>query len=95
VSERKREKMRASNGRDPQGEPEVGWRAFSAKTLTNRAGFHPVGGCAGHMCHLRASEEDARQSRATRRDVYGMLVSGLISVGMGMKLSGPGITYPC
>lgn len=70
----------------------VGQRASFAKTITE-SDLDLFARCTGDMNPLHTDEEFARQCRFGRRIAHGMLVSGLISAAIGMKLPGSGTIY--
>ncbi len=76
----------------PRNKFEVGETASFTKTITE-TDVILFAGCTGDMNPFHINEEYARQMRFGRRIAHGMLVTGLISTVMGMKLPGPGTIY--
>jgi 3-hydroxybutyryl-CoA dehydratase len=71
---------------------EVGDKASFTKTITE-TDVILFAGSTGDMNPFHINEEYARQTRFGKRIAHGMLVTGLISAVMGMKLPGPGTIY--
>ncbi len=76
----------------PQAKIEVGQKASFTKTITE-TDVILFAGSTGDMNPFHIDEEFAKQTRFGTRIVHGMLVTGLISAVMGMKLPGPGTIY--
>jgi 3-hydroxybutyryl-CoA dehydratase len=76
----------------PRAKIEVGESASFTKTITE-TDVILFAGSTGDMNPFHINEEYARQMRFGRRIAHGMLVTGLISAVMGMKLPGPGTIY--
>ena len=76
----------------PRTKIEVGETASFTKTITE-TDVILFAGCTGDMNPFHINEEYASQMRFGRRIAHGMLVTGLISTVMGMKLPGPGTIY--
>jgi len=71
---------------------DVGAKASFTKTITE-TDVILFAGSTGDMNPFHINEEYARQARFGKRIAHGMLVTGLISAVMGMKLPGPGTIY--
>lgn len=76
----------------PRARIEVGETASFTKTITE-TDVILFAGSTGDMNPFHINEEYARQTRFGKRIAHGMLVTGLISAVMGMKLPGPGTIY--
>ena len=76
----------------PRTRIEVGETAAFTKTISE-TDVILFAGSTGDMNPFHINEEYARQMRFGRRIAHGMLVTGLISAVMGMKLPGPGTIY--
>lgn len=84
--------MPFSTNLQPRTRIEVGETASFTKTITE-TDVILFAGSTGDMNPFHINEEYARQTRFGRRIAHGMLVTGLISAVMGMKLPGPGTIY--
>jgi len=71
---------------------EVGAKASFTKTITE-TDVILFAGSTGDMNPFHTNEEYARQARFGKRIAHGMLVTGLISAVMGMKLPGSGTIF--
>ena len=81
------------SGIDPKPSPiEVGAKASFTRTITE-TDVVLFAGITGDMNPFHLNEEYARRARFGGRIAHGMLVSGLISAAIGMKLPGPGSVY--
>lgn len=76
----------------PRARIEVGETASFTKTITE-TDVILFAGSTGDMNPFHINEEYAKQARFGKRIAHGMLVTGLISAVMGMKLPGPGTIY--
>ena len=76
----------------PQTTVEVGQKASFTKTITE-TDVVLFAGSTGDMNPFHIDEEFARRARFGKRIAHGMLVTGLISAVLGMKLPGPGTIY--
>ncbi len=76
----------------PQAKVEVGQKASFTKTITE-TDVVLFAGSTGDMNPFHIDEEFAKKARFGTRIVHGMLVTGLISAVMGIKLPGPGTIY--
>ncbi len=84
--------MPGITNRQPLARVQVGEKASFTKTITE-TDVILFAGSTGDMNPFHINEEYARQTRFGKRIAHGMLVTGLISAVMGMKLPGPGTIY--
>ena len=84
--------MPFSTNLQPRTKVQVGETASFTKTITE-TDVILFAGSTGDMNPFHINEEYARQTRFGKRIAHGMLVTGLISAVMGMKLPGPGTIY--
>lgn len=70
----------------------VGDKAFFEKTISE-SDVYLFAGLTGDFNPLHVNEEVAKKSIFKTRVVHGLLVAGLISTVLGLKLPGPGTIY--
>jgi 3-hydroxybutyryl-CoA dehydratase len=80
------------NDMHPPVRIQVGEKASFTKTITE-TDVILFAGSTGDMNPFHINEEYAKQARFGRRIAHGMLVTGLMSAVMGMRLPGPGTIY--
>ena len=80
------------NDLPPPDRIEVGQRASHSRTISEED-VAQFARSTGDMNPFHVNEQYAKHTRFGRRIAHGMLVTGLISAVMGMKLPGPGTIY--
>lgn len=70
----------------------VGDKAFFEKTISE-SDVYLFAGLTGDFNPLHMNEEVAKKSIFKTRVVHGLMVAGLISAVLGLKLPGPGTIY--